>query len=108
MKAMPRKRPEVSWNEIRNLTERYEWTEGGRRRVGFNPPGGKDGKGVRRLAYHVRYITIHGNVEEGDVVTLKVFPHIRQRMIQFVNSRQIRQIRDYLIIEIDGIRIVTH
>jgi hypothetical protein len=35
-------------------------------------------------------------------------------MVQFVGpdgtggSRQIRRVRDYLIIEIDGIRIVTH
>ena len=29
-------------------------------------------------------------------------------MIQYVESRQIRRIRDYLIMEIDGVRIVTH
>jgi hypothetical protein len=47
-------------------------------------------------------------VEQGLVVCLKVYPELRQRMIQFVESRQIRRIRDYLIMEIDGVRIVTH
>ena len=98
----------MSWFEIRTLTEKFEYEVNGVRTRGFNPPGGKDAKGVRRVPYHVRYITIKGEVEEGDVVTLKVFPELRQRMIQFAESRQIRRIRDYLIMEIDGIRIVTH
>ena len=51
---------------------------------------------------------IKGEVEQGLVVCLKVYPELRQRMIQFVESRQIRRIRDYLIMEIDGVRIVTH
>ena len=58
--------------------------------------------------FHVKYITIKGEVEQGLVVCLKVYPELRQRMIQFVESRQIRRIRDYLIMEIDGVRIVTH
>lgn len=107
---MPKQQPVRSWNEIRNYAELFEWRDAktGVTVRGYNPPGGKDGKGVQRVPFHVKYITIKGEVEQGLVVCLKVYPELRQRMIQFVESRQIRRIRDYLIMEIDGVRIVTH
>ena len=107
---MPKQQPVRSWNEIRNYAELFEWRDAKTGVVvrGYNPPGGKDGKGVQRVPFHVKYITIKGEVEQGLVVCLKVYPELRQRMIQFVESRQIRRIRDYLIMEIDGVRIVTH
>jgi hypothetical protein len=100
----------MSWFDIRNVTEKFEWTDAktGVRVRGVNPPGGKDGKGVTRVPYHVKYITSKGEVEQGMVVTLKVYPELRQRMVQFVTSKQIRRIRDYLIMEIDGTRVITH
>jgi hypothetical protein len=107
---MPKQQPVRSWNEIRNYAELFEWRDAktGVTVRGYNPPGGKDGKGVQRVPFHVKYITINGEVEQGLVVCLKVYPELRQRMIQYVESRQIRRIRDYLIMEIDGVRIVTH
>ena len=107
---MPTTKPARSWNEVRNLTEKFEWRDpkSGITTRGFNPPGGKDGKGVTRVPFHIKYITGKGQVEEGFCTCIKVFPEIRQRMIQYVGSRQIRRVRDYLIMEIDGIRIVTH
>lgn len=113
---MPTTKPARSWNEVRNLTEKFEWRDpkSGITTRGFNPPGGKDGKGVSRVPFHIKYITGKGQVEEGFCTCIKVFPEIKQRMIQFVGpdgtggSRQIRRVRDYLIMEIDGIRIVTH
>ena len=108
--TMPTKKPTQSWNEVRNLTEKFEWRDPrtGITTRGYNPPGGKDGRGVKRVPFHIRYITGKGCVEEGFCICLKVYPELRQRMVQFVESKQIRRVRDYLIIEIDGIRIVTH
>ena len=107
---MPKNNPILSWTQIRNYAELFEWRDAktGVTVRGYNPPGGKDGKGVQRVPFHVKYITIKGEVEQGLVVCLKVYPELRQRMIQYVESRQIRRIRDYLIMEIDGVRIVTH
>lgn len=42
------------------------------------------------------------------MITLKVFTREHQRMVKFCSSNQIRRIRDYLVLEIDGIRVVTH
>jgi hypothetical protein len=106
---MPTKKPTKSWVEVRDLTEKFEWRDPKTGIVtrGFNPPGGKDGKGVSRVPFHIKYITGKGCVEEGFCICLKVYPN-KQRMIQYVESKQIRRVRDYLIMEIDGIRIVTH
>jgi len=113
---MPKMKPTRSWNEVRDLTEKFEWKDAktGVTVRGFNPPGGKDGKGVSRVPFHIKYITGKGQVESGFCICLKVYPELKQRMIQFVGpdgkggSRQIRRVRDYLIMEIDGIRIITH
>jgi hypothetical protein len=108
--TMPTKKPTMSWEAIRTLTEKFTWRDPRTGIVtrGYNPPGGKDGKGVKRVPFHIRYITGKGCVEEGFCICLKVYPDLRQRMVQFVESKQIRRVRDYLIMEIDGIRIVTH
>ena len=107
---MPTKKPTRSWNEVRTMTEKFEWRDPRTGIVtrGYNPPGGKDGRGVKRVPFHIRYISGKGCVEEGFCICLKVYPELRQRMVQFVESKQIRRVRDYLIMEIDGIRIVTH
>lgn len=107
---MPNAKQVMSWEAVRTLTEKFEWRDpkSGIVTRGFNPPGGKDGKGVSRVPFHIRYVTGKGVCESGFCVCLKVYPAVRQRMIQFVESKQIRRVRDYLIMEIDGIRIVTH
>ena len=113
---MPNAKQVMSWEAVRTLTEKFEWRDpkSGIVTRGFNPPGGKDGKGVSRVPFHIKYITGKGQVESGFCICLKVYPELKQRMIQFVGpdgkggSRQIRRVRDYLIMEIDGIRIVTH
>ena len=107
---MPKQRPIKSWTEVRDLTEKFEWRDKrtGVITRGYNPPGGSDGAGVIRVPFHIKYITGKGHVEQGFCTCLKVYPSLRQRMIQYVESKQIRRIRDYLIMEIDGIRIVTH
>jgi hypothetical protein len=56
----------------------------------------------------MRAITGKGELIEGMVITLKVYTREHQRMVKFCESNQIRRIRDYLIIEIDGKRVITH
>ena len=103
---MPRQQQKLSWNTIRNYAERWSWEERGEVKQGINPP--PHAVKVQHVPYYVKYITSKGVLEEGMVITLKVFPDLHQRMIQFVNSGEIRRIRDYLIVEIDGHRFVTH
>ena len=100
--------PVMRWTEVRNVAEMFEWTDlrTGVRVRGVNPPGGKDGKGVERVPFYVKYITSKGCVEQGMVVTLKVYQNLHQRMVQFTESKQIRRIRDYLIMQIDGTRVM--
>lgn len=103
---MPKEQQKLSYTTIRNYAERWSWEEHGERKQGINVP--PHAVKVERVPYYVKYITGKGVLEEGMVVTLKVFPEERQRMIQFVKSKEIRRVRDYLIVEIDGHRFVTH
>ena len=98
----------ISWQQIRSITEQWTWTERrtGARRSGFYPP--QDAIKPQQKPYYVRAITSRGELIEGTVITLKVFTREHQRMVKFITSNQIRRIRDYLVMEIDGIRVVTH
>lgn len=104
---MPTNRPRMSWDMIRNYAELYQYTDPqtGRQRTSFNPPQGVKDK--RQVPYHLTYITSEGRVESGQVITLKVYPRLRQRMVRFTDSGAIRRVRDYLVIEINGVRFVT-
>ena len=105
----------MSWDRLRDLTEKWTWevtTRGGQRvrTQGFNPP---EGSGAQRVPFHIRYLTLDGRLEDGFCTCLKVFVHgnadthrgCRQRMIQFVESHEVRRICDILVLEVDGIRI---
>ena len=97
---MPRQQPVVSWTQIRNLCEKFSYIhESGVRITTFNPP--KDAKGVERVPFFLKAIS-------GNVVTLRVNVRKRQRLCMWVESKQCRWIRDYLIMEVDGVRVVTH
>lgn len=97
----------MDWQQIRALLECFTWRDEvtGVAVSGHNPP--KGAKELRRKPVFVRYITKSGTVEQGTVVGLKTFTRQHQRLVQFVESQQIRRICDILIIEIDGIRIVA-
>ena len=101
---MPTRTPVLSWEQIRNYTEKWEWTDPctGVKVKGFNPPDKAQGK--RHVPYFVRYITSRGVTEQGEVITLKVDTARHQRKVKFTASNQIRIVRDYLIIEVDGVR----
>lgn len=97
----------VSFQNIRNYAERWEWIdERGIRQTGTDIP--EKARKSKRIPFFIRYITKEGNVEEGTAVTLSVDTRKRQRKIQFVQSEEIRTVRDYLIIQIDKARFITH
>lgn len=105
---MPRRQPTISFQELRNLTEKWMWKDPktGLQVTGYNPPDNADGK--RQKPYFVKYVTGSGVLEQGEVITLKVDLRRHQRMVKFLESGECRWIRDYLIIEVDGMRIITH
>lgn len=104
---MPKNNPILSWTQIRNYAERWSWIDQrtGVRVTGVNAP--EKAKDKRQVPYFLRVVTLKGELMEGEVITLKVLPKHR-RLIRFTQSGEIRNIADYLIISIDGIRFVTH
>lgn len=116
---MPTNQPSMSFQFLRNLTEKFSWIDKrtGIRTTGFNPP--KSATDIKRVPYHIKYVTAAGRMEEGNCITLKVNTRLKQRTVRFVadekakdpnikGSGSIRVVRDYLVIEVDGIRILTH
>ena len=98
----------MSYQQIRNYTEKFRWIDRktGLKQKGFNPP--RTAIEVERVPFFIRYVTQKGKLESGYAVCIKVDLRRKQRMIQFVESQEIRRVCDYLIIEIDGTRFVTH
>lgn len=74
--------------------------------TGFNPPEKAAEK--RQKPFYFRAITSNGEVIGGEAVCLKVFLDKRQRMVRFTASGEIRRIRDYLVMEVNGVRVITH
>lgn len=104
---MPRRQPTMSYQDLRKLCERWSWIDRrtGVRVTGYNPPA--EAAGRRQVPFYIKYLTLRGVVEQGNVICIRVFLRQHQRMIQFVESKQIRRICDLLIIEVDGIRIIS-
>ena len=104
---MPTKNPVLSWTQIRNYAERWSWIDQrtGVKVTGYNAPDGAAEK--HQIPYFLRVVTLKGELMQGEVITLKVLPKHR-RLIRFTASGEIRNIADYLIISIDGVRFVTH
>ncbi len=105
---MPVRQPTISFQQIRHLTEKFSWRDPktGVRVTGFNPPA--DALERQQVPYFVKYVTGKGHLEQGEVVTIKVDIRRHQRKVRFTASNEIRILRDYLIIEIDGFRVVTN
>lgn len=105
---MPRQQPVLGWEHIRNYAEKWSWTmDGGRtRKVGYNVPDGATD--ARHVPFHLRCLTLKGEVMTGEVICLKVFLNRHQRLVKFTASNEIRCICDALIMEIDGVKFVTH
>ena len=105
---MPRQEPYISWQQLRVHMEQWQWhdPETGAAVTGYNPPAAA--KDARQKPFFCRYITGKGVSEAGEMICLKVFPRLHQRMVKFTASGEIRRIRDYLVSEVNGIRVVTH
>lgn len=106
---MPLRGPEQSYQNVRNYAEKWQWEDPKTKilTTGYMVPASARKK--QRVPIFVRYVTLKGDLECGNVVTLKVNPRRHQRLVQFVdNPSAIRVINDYLIISIDGTRFVTH
>ena len=105
---MPTKQPTISWQQLRNYMEQWTWTDAktGVQVTGFNPPD--KAKDKRQKPFYFRAITGKGEVISGEAICLKVFLDSRQRMVKFVQSGQVRRIRDYLVMEVNGVRVITH
>ena len=103
---MPTKQPTISYQSLRNVCEKWTWLDPhtGTQTTGYNPP--PDAKDKRQKPFFIRYITSRGVTEQGEVICLKVNTH--QRMVKFTASNQCRWVRDYLVIEVDGMRVRTH
>ena len=111
---MPKQSPTLSYTLLRNYTELFQWVDPttGQQRKGFNPPAGA--QQVERVPFYIKFITSSGKVEEGNVVCISVDAQRQQRKIKFVEdwknikSGEIRIAYDYLILEVDGTRFVSH
>ena len=105
---MPQKDPTVSFTLLRNYTERFRWKDpvNEQEQTGFNPPAGAEN--VSRVPFFIRYVTATGKVESGNVTCIAVDPDRLQRKIKYVNSGEIRIVYDYLVVEVDGTRFVSH
>ena len=99
--------PRQSWQNIRNYTEKMVWDDPrtGIRTTGFVPPA--KARNVAHVPFFITYVTLKGKVESGECVTLSLNLARHQRMVQFVNSKEIRWVNDFLIVEVDGVRFIT-
>lgn len=105
---MPYKGPEQSYQNIRNYAEKWKWRDSKSKimTTGYLPPA--NATEVSQVPIFITYVTLKGNLESGNVVTLKVDVRRHQRMVKFVESGEIRLVNDYLVISIDGTRFITH
>lgn len=105
---MPRLQPRQSFRELRNYTEQWTWVDpiSKQRCTGFNPP--RDAFHVERKPFVIVYITKGGELQRGECVCIRVDTRKQMRLVQFVASQEIRWVRDYLVVEVDGVRFYTH
>ena len=106
--GMPVIAPKVSWQMLRNYMEKFCWTDvrTGLRTTGYNPP--KGARDVMRVPFHFTFVTGNGRTHTGNFICLKVNRRKHLRMVKSVESGETRWMRDYLVIEVDGTRVVTH
>ncbi len=105
---MPRQQATISWQQLRILMEQWEWRDArtGAKVSGLNPPA--DALERQQKPFYFRAITGSGEVIAGQAICLKVFLRQHQRLVKFTASGEMRRIRDYLVIEVNGIRVITH
>ena len=105
---MPIKQPSISWQQLRMPCEKFEWRDKrtGLMTTGFNPP--QSAADIHRVPFHIIYVTKSGRLERGNCISLRVDRRAHKRMVKFIDSGEIRWIYDFLVIEVNGIRVITH
>ena len=108
LNIVPKQSPTLSYTLLRNYTEQFQWIDPrtGQQRKGFNPPAGA--QQIDRVPFYIKFVTSSGKLEEGSVVCISVDAKRQQRKIKFIASGEIRIVYDYLILEVDGTRFVSH
>ncbi len=97
-----------SYTNLRQFCEKWQWTDPrtGQLVTGYVHP--QTARNVERVPFYIKFLTKTGHVDEGRCVCLSVDVTRHQRRVQFVASKEIRVVNDILVMEVDGIRIVTH
>ena len=105
---MPNKKPQISYTRIREYAERFSWIDPktNEPQVGYNPP--ENAIERERMPFNIVALDKDGNIIRGRVICTEVNTSLHTRRIMFVNSGEFRWVSDVLIIEIDGVRFVTH
>ncbi len=104
---MPSKQPTIHVERVRNIAEAFSWRDPNTKLLtqGFNPPA--KALEVKRVPFHVKYVTKAGRLEEGNCICINVDRRKGMRRVMFVDSHQFRWIYDILIIEINGFRVIN-
>lgn len=126
---MPKQQPILNTSQIRNYTERWEWTDPvtGHTVTGYNPPS--NAVGPHHVPFTVTFLSEDGMPYKGRAVCIGVNTSQNSRRLQFIeeaylqmpgfNDKQrremfkfipkggIRQVSDILILEIDGVRFAS-
>ena len=97
-----------SWQRLRDYCEKFKWIDPTTHlpTIGYSVPKGI--KQWERVPFHITYVTGDGKLEKGYCTCIKVDRRTHKRMLQFVESKQIRWVRDYFVIEVDGTRFINH
>ena len=97
-----------SFTVLRQFCEKWQWIDPCSNQLvtGYIQP--QTARKVERKPCYIKFLTETGHVDEGECVCLKVDVLRHQRMVQFVKSKEIRIVNDILVIEVDGIRFITH
>ena len=105
---MPKIQPKMSYQFIRNYTEKFQWRDRRTKLLttGYNPPA--DALELTRVPFYIEYVTRKGRLERGNCICLKVDRRKGMRMVQFVNSNEFRWVYDILVIQVDGTRFFAH
>lgn len=106
---MPIQQLSRSFQQLRDYMEKWQWRDphSGITTTGYNVPQSAI-KTAKRVPVHLKFLTLDGRLEQGNVVCLKVDVRRHQRTVQFVESKEFRRVCDYLILEVDGTRFYAH
>ena len=106
--------PTTSYLNVREYAERWTWRDRKTNQLmkGHNPPA--DAVNPERVPFHILAVSESGHRIEGLVTCIKVNTRLQTRLVKWVEDYgdikrdDIRWVFDKFIIEIDGVRFITH